>query len=319
MTEVRPDYECWRVRMKVGGDTERSTAAWDRGEAGLWYGAWSADDWRAAVLAAPSDPWSVLRDLPAQRALGWGEQLDLSPIRRFEAIGSRDWCVVYLKDRREIGLARLEPCLRSEDDHPLNYDYGGGCREIFKYRRLLERKSFRVADLPDAYRLIGAQGRSGNVHRFHAMRAHVRLLAEQSDAAGVRRALSALSFGDLVEALGASAWESLCTAYLILEHGFVPTGLSTGYTLEAVDIVGRRMSDGAHVLAQCKKDGNSVAIEESFLSAIEAQGAGCKSFYFAFGGCHGDVPDHVSVVGRSEMLAWTDTVRGRRYKELLVA
>ena len=319
MTDVRKDFECWRVRMKVGGDTERSTAAWERGEAGLWYGAWSAEEWRGAISSRPSDPWSILRDLPAQRALGWGDRLDLSPAVRFEAIGPRDWCVVYLKDRREIGLARLEPGLRSDDDHPLNHDYGGGRKETFKYRRMVDRKSFKVAELPDAYRLIGAQGRSGNVHRFHAMRTHVRLLAEQGDAAGVRAALNALSFGDLIEALGASAWESLCTAYLILEHGFVPTGLSTGYTLEAVDIVGRRVSDGAHVLAQCKKDGHSVAIEESFLTAIEAQGAGCKAFYFAFGGCHGDVPDHVSVVGRNEMLAWTGTERGRKYKDFLVA
>lgn len=312
------DYECWRVRMKVGGDTDFSTAAWDRGEAGVWYGAWSADDWHAAISINPAHPSSVLRDLPVQVALGWGDRLDLSAVRRFEAIGSRDWCVVYLKDRREIALAHLEPGLWSEDDHPLNQDYGGGRKEVFKYRRMSDRKSFKVAHLPDAYRLIGAQGRSGNVHRFHAMRSHVRLLAEQRDEAGVRRALGALSLSDLIESLGASAWESICTAYLILEHGFVPTGLSIGLTLEAVDIVGRRVNDGAHVLAQCKKDGHSVAIEESFLSAVEAQGAGCQAFYFAFGGCHGDVPDHIRVVGRDEMLAWTDTERGRRYRDFLL-
>ena len=99
--------------------------------------------------------------------------------------------------------------------------------------------------------VIEANGRCIQaVHRLHAMRDQVRLLAQRPDAAAVRRAFSALSFDDMLDALGPSAWESFCTAYLIIEHGFVPTGLRTGSTLETVDIVGRCVSDGSHIMAQ---------------------------------------------------------------------
>ena len=319
MPPLMPEVEFWRVRMKVGHEFERSEAAWDRGEVGVWYGAWTADDWRRALAVDPDDPWPILRDLPHQRALDWGYDVDLSAVRRFEAIAPRDWCVVYLRSKGEIGLARIEPGMRSEEDHPLNQHYDEGLVEVFKYRRIVERKSFRIAELPDAYRLLAAQGRAGTVHRFHAMREHVRLLAGQPDAAGVRRALSSMSFADLIDTLGASAWESVCTAYLTLEHAFVPTGLRTGSTLETLDIVGRSVPDGTHILAQCKKNGHSVAIDPDFLSAVEAQGAACRAFYFAFGGCHGDVPAHVTVIGRTEILRWIDTETGGMYRGFLVA
>ena len=237
--DAAPEGDYWRVRMKVGHQFERSEAAWDRSEVGIWYGAWTADDWRRAVAKHPSDPWQLLRDLPGQLALGWDGAVNVSVVRRFEGIGPHEWCMVYLRGRREIGLARLEPGMRSEDDHPLNQDYGDGRMEVFKYRRVSERKTFRVAELPDAYRLLAAQGRAGTVHRLHAMRDQVRLLARQPDEAGVKRALSALSFDDMIHALGPSAWESVCTAYLVIEHGFVPTGLRTGSTLETIDIIGR--------------------------------------------------------------------------------
>jgi hypothetical protein len=54
-----PDARYWRVRMKVAGWHDRSEAAWERGEVGIWYGAWTASDWREARRINPGDPWSA--------------------------------------------------------------------------------------------------------------------------------------------------------------------------------------------------------------------------------------------------------------------
>lgn len=316
-TSVVSEPDFWRVRMKVSQQIDHSEAAWELGEVGVWYGAWSAGEWRNALLAQPRDPWQELKELPHQRALEW-ENTDLSAVRRFDDIKAHDWCVLYLRQRKELALARLEPGVQSRHDHPLNHVYAEGVFETFKYRRISERKSFRIAELPDAYRLLAAQGRA-NVHLFHAMRDHVRLLGKHPDAAGVRRELAAMTFNDLIDTLGASAWESVCTSYLTLEHGFVPTGLSTGLTLETLDIVGRSTRDGSHILAQCKKHRGAVSIDADFLSAVDAQGPTCKAFFFAFGGCDGDIPAHVHVVGREEMLAWAETEKGSMYRRFLTS
>lgn len=307
----------WRVRMKVGGHYERSTEAWDRGEVGAWYGAWTAADWTEAHIAQPDDPWSFLRNRPNQQQLGWDFAPDIAAIRRLEAIGPDDWVVVFLRDRGEIGLARLKPGLHSEKDHPLNQIYEDESFEVFKFRRLVDQKIFPLAELPDAYRLLPAQGR-GNLHQFHGMRSHVQLLANHPDAQSVRQALAGMEFGQLIETLGASAWESVCTAYLTLEHSFVPTGLRTGSTLPVFDIVGRSTPSGIHILAQCKKNPGPVSISDEFIAAIEHHTDGLMAFYFAFGGCQGAVPEDIKVIGKEEILAWVQTERGAMYRSFLV-
>jgi hypothetical protein len=127
-----------------------------------------------------------------------------------------------------------------------------------------------------------------------------------------------MPFDELIDVLGASAWESVCTAYLTLECGFVPTGLRTGSTLPVFDIVGRSITDGTHILAQCKKNPGSVGLPEEFRAAIGHHTGAFSAFYFAFGGCHDSVPDNVQVIGRKEILTWAQTHRGAIYRNLLV-
>ena len=124
--------------------------------------------------------------------------------------------------------------------------------------------------------------------------------------------------GDLIDFMGAYAWESLCTAYLVLEHGFVPTGPATGRTLPIFDIVGRRMQDGAHILAQCKKAPGKVAMDDAFVAAIGAHRGQLVAFYFAYGGCREEPPPRVEVFGRPEMLRWMADGRGDTYRQLLL-
>ena len=223
----------------------------------------------------------------------------------------------FLRGRGELGLARLELELQSADDHSLNQRYSDNKYEIFKYRTIVEKKTFALAQLPDAYRLLPSQGH-GNLHRFHGMRGHVQLLAEYPDAKAVRAAIAAMPFDQLIDILGASAWESVCTGYLTLEHSFVPTGLRTGSTLPISDIVGRSTVDGAHILAQCKKNPGPVGIPEDFLGAIDIHAGAVSAFYFAFGGCYDPVPENVNVIGREEILQWGQTDRGAMYRGFLI-
>lgn len=313
-----PEARYWRVRMKVAGDHDVSVEAWERGEVGVWYGAWSADEWQEACRAQPDDPWNILREHPHQQELGWNSRPDIGVVRRLEAIGPDDWVVVFLRQRAEFGLAQLEPGMYSHENHALNQPYPDrGAKEVFKFRRIKTSKVFKLMDWPDAYHLLAAQGR-GNVHEFHGMRPHVRLLAESESAAMLRATLAALPFDCLIDFLGASAWESLCTAYLTLEQGFVPTGLSTGMTLPTFDIVGRRVPDGLHVFAQCKKNSGSVSIDDGFAAAVSAHNGPYKAFYFAYGGCHGEIPLDTEVIGRAEILLWAQTERGAMYRRFLL-
>jgi hypothetical protein len=118
---------------------------------------------------------------------------------------------------------------------------------------------------------------------------------------------------EFLELLGPSSWESVCQAYLSLEHRFVPTGLRCGGTLPDLDIVGRRSTDGARIIAQCKKDPKAEPIADSFLETAGRSRKGQKAFYFAFGGCRGEIPSHVSVIDRDTIAAWSKTRPGARY------
>src|SRR5581483_6676759 len=60
----------WRIRMREGEfSTDHSQEAWDRNEVGIWYGAWSAEDF--AKAESSKDVAAYLSKLPEQRALGW--------------------------------------------------------------------------------------------------------------------------------------------------------------------------------------------------------------------------------------------------------
>lgn len=162
MTEVEARF--WRIRMKVGNEHERTREAWDRDEVGIWYGAWTAQDWQEAVQRCSDNPRWHLNSLAAQRDLGWEVTKGYADTAwRFADIAETDWVVVYLRDNQTIGLARLAGELSSDANHPLNTD-----TELFKYCELKDKKTFAIGQLPDSYMLLGAQGR-GNVHQFNSM------------------------------------------------------------------------------------------------------------------------------------------------------
>jgi hypothetical protein len=310
MAEVDARY--WRIRMKVGNEHERTREAWDLDEVGIWYGAWTAQDWQEAIQRYHDDPRRHLNSLAAQQDLGWEVTKGYADAAwRFADIAETDWVVVYLRDNQTIGLARVAGKLSSNPNHPLNTD-----AECFKYRKLKDKKTFEIGHLPDSYMLLGTQGR-GNVHQFNSMADHVRLLADSKTETEVFQTFAQMSFDDYIGFMGPSEWESLCVAYLMFEEEFVPTGLRVGRTLSTVDIVERRRSDAARIIAQCKRHDYGIEIGEEFASLSNALNPHDRAFYFAYGGIAGVVPANVVVLTRDDLLRWADTPSGQLYRKLL--
>jgi hypothetical protein len=147
---------------------------------------------------------------------------------------------------------------------------------------------------------------------------HVKILAEHQNEKSVARFIRKRPFDELLDLLGASAWESFSFAYLILEEDFLPTGLSIGRTLPMADIVGRRKSNGSRIVAQCKKGHHPVSIESDFRELATSLGFGGTAYFFAYGGCYGDVPSNIRVIDRTSALRWAQSGKGKLYRELLL-
>lgn len=149
----------WRIRGRYG-DEDLSEKAWDRNECGIWYGAWTPEDWREAMLLdGVKKQRAFLADLPTQKRLeletpSWASGFTKScfdTARRFAGITEADWVVFYF--RQGLHLARLQPELESSPTHELNRGL-----DLFKYRRIIAKKSFPLTSLPDAYRLVPPAG-----------------------------------------------------------------------------------------------------------------------------------------------------------------
>ena len=74
---------------------------------------------------------------------------------------------------------------------------------------------------------------------FPTTAVRLNLLVGEESEEEVTSAFDSLRWEEWITALGPKGWETLCLGYLILEHGFLPTGMSVGGTLADVDIVGR--------------------------------------------------------------------------------
>lgn len=296
-----PEVRYRRIRMKYG-DKNLAKDAWKRNEVGIWYGAWSADDW-ARSLKRPDQQFQYLKNLPQPKGRGKFRKSDFDTARRFVDIMKNDWVVVFFDNALHLGHVRGG--LRSSQKHPMNRN-----GEIFKYRKIVDKKSFLLGQLPDSYLLISAAG-WGNVHGFNeALRAQIKFLAENRDEKSVTRAIMTLPITQWLELLGPTAWESLCLGYLIIKEGFLPTGLGIGRTLPTFDIVGRNKG-GIRILAQCKKNPEPLRMPAEFINACKDL-KGADIYFFAYGGVIGN-PEGVTVVNRDDIQKWIDTRKGRNY------
>jgi hypothetical protein len=234
-------------------------------------------------------------------------------VKRFADIAPNDWVVCYFDGA--IHLGRLTEPLCSDPDHPLNLPD----RQVFKYRRLRHDsiKSFRLRHLPDPFRIVPQAGR-GNVHEFNTTYNLVRILAESENEEDVARRIGAMPLREWLDVLGPEGWESLALGYLILEDGFVPTGLTIGGTLAVFDIVGRSRTDNAHIIAQCKKAPHAVPVGDDVRAAFRDYGDGARGYFFAYGGCV-DAPQGLRVLTRDDMVGWLQkTERGQWYMRMFL-
>src|SRR5687768_16837508 len=101
------DERYWRIRMKKGGEQDFTREAWERNQVGIWYGAWTVDDWQ--VAQERPDSVQYLQKLPKQVALDWIPTKGyIDTARRFAAIREEDWVIVFYDDRLHFGRVRGE-------------------------------------------------------------------------------------------------------------------------------------------------------------------------------------------------------------------
>lgn len=305
----------WRVRLKEESWRDRSREAWARNCVGIWYGAWAASDLEDAYQNSSDkrDIQKHLTDVLAQRKLKWDGGVPLNYVDtaiRFRNIQIGDWVILYLADQQELALAQICSRMASQSDSEFNTQ-----GEIFKYRQIENKKTFRLSRLPDSYWLIPSQGRS-NVHQFRAMGDHIRMLAECASEDEVNDRFHDMPANEYLNFIGDSEWEALCAAYLIFESQFIPSGLSVGKTLAVLDIVGRRKSDGARIFAQCKKHAFPQTIPEEFHILSNQVEDSDLIYFFAFGGCADPaVPENMKIVDANFMLEWLNSDHGRLYRD----
>jgi len=320
----------WRIRMRAGDFGDFSAQAWQRGEIGVWYGGWSADDFSRTR----NDPERrrALSESPGHQPVRvhWGlpevPTSYLNTATRFADVPEDDWVLVAFKLTANsqpayyLGLGHLERELLSEEEHPLNQHYSGPeARELFKFRRLRNQKQFRLSNLPEVFRLIPQTGR-GNVFQFGDLNMIVSWLAEADTEEDVWNRLRGLSLRDLIHALGPKGWESLAEAYLILEEDYVPVGLVVGKTLKTFDLLGRSFRDRASIAASCKNNRHKVALPEDFRDAVREMEGTVRAYFFAYGGCSdASLPANVTVIDGQRIVEWLETQeRGREWLSLLL-
>jgi hypothetical protein len=286
----------WRIRMKC--DEDLTSEAWQNDEIGIWYGAWTAEEF--LIAEKESNPAKYLSELPHQKNLRWDDDIhkaSFDTAKRFANIGLTDWVFTYFDNA--LHLARVCGGIKSRPEHKLNR---GG--QLFKYRPITEKKMFRLDHLPDCFQLLSTAGR-GNVHEVNGTNWElIKILANNSNDEQVTSEIQNKPLKEWLDILGPTSWESICFGYLILKEDFLPTGLTIGHTLARFDIIGRTKK-GQRVFAQCKKDLMPKPVDGRFVTAIQRDSENeIKYYYFAYGGCIDPVPPGVRTLSRTDFENW---------------
>lgn len=288
--------------------------AWQNDMIGIWYGSWTPDEFYAACgstrplsardtaerlnrLMASRGEHCVISEAGVQTALRFDDKLDAGT-----------WVFTFFG--KSIHIAQVA------DINPFVADASFvKNEEVFKVKRIQNKKSFLLKELPDVY-LIAAAGQ-GNVYKATGCAGLLRILKDCKDASEVVQAFRRLDWDEWLDVLGPKGWESLCLGYLIQEHGFLPDGLVVGGTLEDFDIVGT-LSNGKAVYAQCKNDRQVHRIslnERSAFSDLPSDSVDC--FFFAYKGADDEIPS-VKMIDGNFIKSWLDTSpKGQAFKRRL--
>jgi len=300
------------------GGKDVSKLAWENDIVGIWYGGWSVLEFDEALRHKTiAQQIAHLSQSPAQSKLFEIGPREFNTCLRFSKIEPTDWVYVYFDDA--LHFARVQGDLETSDSEVFNLknsSFPDAPPELFKYRRITEKKSFRLGQLPPSFLILRSAGRN-NVYEHSDSYWHlVKLLAECRTEAEVCERFRSLSLVDWLSWASDKTWEAICEAYLILERDFVPVGLKVGGTLADLDIVGYS-KDGTRILAQCKKHPAPLHIEPSFASLCATFSNPKELYYFAFGGVVQGPPD-IRVIDGTFMQSWMEkSANGKLYKNLL--
>jgi hypothetical protein len=299
----------WRIRTTYEAGDNVTKDAWEEGIVGIWYGAWNPEQFEKTLSLSKSEATEILTKINIEAGLNWpikGSYLDTA--RRFWRIAETDWVFTYFDD--SIHLGRLASTVERVPHSTLTRN-----NELFKYRRLASRKTFSLSKLPDCFRLLCSAGR-GNVHEVPGTASLIELLAASDSESDVCARFRSLPWEEWLQVLGPHGWEALCLGYLIVETGFVPTGLDIGRTLPLFDLIGKNRS-GHRIYAQCKKDPNRMTIEDGFLESCARLGTDSTVYLFAYNGCVNSPPDAKLITGADLRKWFAENENGRNYMKLL--
>lgn len=310
---------CYRIRMKFGTDGDDfAKKVWDQQLVGMWFGSWDVNDLYEAYDAYNPQHHDRVTNVEIvthinaqllQRGLPQNMQADfVHSYKVFDELPEDTWIFTYFDDTLHFGqIANINP--RNEPAFDCQ-------QEHFKAKPIKNSKSFKVAELPDAFRALVSAGQ-GTLHKVPSYEKLTAILIKAADSDGVVELVSALSLEDWMDALGPKGWESVCTAYLILEHGFVPSGLLIGKTLADFDIVGHNLA-GIAIYGQCKKNPVAYKNLDAHRRTFERLPEGALKFFFPYAG-----PDEwpgagVTVISYKSLRAWCETTEnGKRYEKVL--
>lgn len=303
----------WHIRMK-DGQNDRAEELWGRDTVGVWLTGGLTGLEEAEIENGAAQ--AIARRLRDDDLNGGSTRTvtvnDVNTARRFrDQIHTDDW--VYTCFGAAVHIAQVDSEARAgardRDNHEM---------EQFIYREIRNANSFALGPpLPDCFRLLSSQ-QSTLCHPI-AFLPQVEMLVASDNEADVQERFRQLSFDEWLNMLGPHGWESFCEGYLILEEGFVPTGLVVGKTLPGLDIIGKNRDDRHAIYAQCKKNPQNEPLDlQAFHESIQNLPAEVQVFLFAYGGCPDGVDHRVTVLTRDEIVDWlTDTKNGRLYAELL--
>ena len=101
-----PKY--WRIRMTFGtAGEDLSKSAWENNKVGIWYGGWSAEEFKQALsMATQLQQRESLSRSTAQNKLWPLSPSDFSTCLRFNNISDSDWIYVYFNEA--LHFARVE-------------------------------------------------------------------------------------------------------------------------------------------------------------------------------------------------------------------
>ncbi len=307
------DYKIYRIRAKNADQEDHSKCAWEMDQVGVWYGVWRPKDLVEAINIYEKEGGSKATDhltnIKQQKELGWPIKSSyFHTCKRFSEIEeNKDWVMVYFDDTLHLG--KVSGDIKIDEKHELNCG-----EELFHFREVIEKKSFRLVDLPDSFRLLASAGRS-NVHQHNDIyTCLLKFLAKNPNSEAVKDYFANLETAQWLDFLGPTDWESLCLGYLIIKYDYVPTGLLPGRSLSIYDLVGKTL-DGKRILGQCKKTPDPYEVEENFLSARKNYRDRDEIlwFWFSYGGSK-EYPDHkIEIVDKDVIKKWLHTEKGKKY------